>query len=270
MLIGSPLCGATIRLLILLAVATKSVLAVDPNRPTTSYIRTSFTVEDGLSSNVVNTIVQTRNGFLWIGTDAGLDRFNGRHFAPIYFRGPRSTPQGIVSVLAEGPDGDLWVGTSNGLVRIASAGLDHFDRSQSIFYHPGAGVNEEITCLRFSRDGTLWAGTNGGLYRFRGSQFETVMPAVSISRIEESADGHLLVVTGGRFVELDGTRIIEHPGLPNQLGILPKGLFHVFQDLKGVLWFSTGAGLARTVNGSIERFQPYGVSGVRGMFQVYE
>src|SRR5947209_10571976 len=92
MLIRSPLRGATVRLLILLAVATRSVLAVDPNRPTTSYTRTSFTVEDGLSSNVVNAIVQTRSGFLWIGTDAGLDRFNGRHFTPIYFRGPRTTP----------------------------------------------------------------------------------------------------------------------------------------------------------------------------------
>jgi len=246
------------------------VLAVDPNRPTTSYIRTSFTVEDGLSSNVVNAIVQTRSGFLWIGTDAGLDRFNGRHFTPIYFRGPRTTPQGIVSALAEGPDGDLWVGTSNGLVRIANSALDHFDRSQSIFYHPGAGMSAEITCLRISRDGTLWVGTNVGLYRFRGSQFETAMPGVFISRIEESADGHLLVATGKGFVELDGMRIIEHRGLPNQLGILPKSLFHVLQDRKGVVWFCTGAGLARSVSGSIERFQPYGVPGVPGVFQAYE
>src|ERR1700754_1994111 len=46
--------------------------ALDPNQPATSYLRTTFTVEDGLSSNVVNAIVQTRNGFLWIATDAGL------------------------------------------------------------------------------------------------------------------------------------------------------------------------------------------------------
>src|ERR1700704_4781543 len=148
MIARSPLCRATVRLLILLAAATQFALAVDPNRPTTSYIRTSFTVEDGLSSDGVRAIVQTRSRFLWIGTDAGLDRFNGRHFTPIYFRGPRTTPQGIVSALAEGPDGDLWVGTRNGLVRIASAALDHFDRSLSIFYHPGVSMNDEITCLR--------------------------------------------------------------------------------------------------------------------------
>jgi ligand-binding sensor domain-containing protein len=183
MLNRPSLCGVTVRLLILLAVAAQSVLAVDPNRSTTSYIRTSFTVEDGLSSNVVNAILQTRNGFLWIGTDAGLDRFNGGHFTPIYFRGPRATPQGIVSALAEGPDGDLWVGTTNGLVRIASAALENFDRSQSIFYHPGAGISDEIKCLRFNRDGMLWVGTNLGLYRFGDNQFESVMPGVFVSRI---------------------------------------------------------------------------------------
>src|SRR5258708_40297669 len=78
-----------------LTIPTKSARALDPKQPATSYIRTTFTVEDGLSSNVVNAIVQTRNRFLWIGPDAGLNRFNGRHVSPIYFRGPGSTQQGI-------------------------------------------------------------------------------------------------------------------------------------------------------------------------------
>src|SRR4029077_14592363 len=108
---------AAIGFSIVLTLVTKPAHAIDPRRPTTSYIRTTFSVEDGLSSNVVNAILQTRNGFLWIGTDAGLDRFDGRHFTPIYFRGTKSTPQGIVSTLAEGPDGDLWIGTSAVLVR---------------------------------------------------------------------------------------------------------------------------------------------------------
>src|SRR5271154_5499274 len=131
---------------IVLTSVTTSARAVDPKQPASSYLRKTFTVEDGLSSNVVNAIVQTRNGFLWIGTDAGLDRFDGRHFTPIYFRGPSSTPQGSVSALAEGPDGDLWVGTSAGLFRIAQSALDRFDfdRSLSVFYHPGAGVSDEI------------------------------------------------------------------------------------------------------------------------------
>ena len=249
--------------------ATKSAGAVDPNQPASSYIQTIFTVEDGLSSNVVNAIVQTRNGFLWIGTDAGLNRFDGRHFTPIYFRGPKSTPQGNVSALAEGPEGDLWIGTSAGLVRIPRLALDRFDRSLSVFYHPGAGLSDEITWLRFSRDGALWVGTEAGLYRFAGNRFENVIALASISKIEESTDGHLLVISNQGFIELDGTRVVEHPGLSDQLGIHPDALFHVFQDRKGAVWFCTIAGLARRVNGSIQRFQPYGLGG-HSVLRVYE
>src|SRR5580658_5479757 len=260
---------ATAGLSMVLTIAPAPGHAVDPDQTASSYLRTTFTVEDGLSSNVVNAILQTRNGFLWIGTDAGLNRFNGRHITAIYFRGPKSTPQGIVSTLAEGPDGDLWIGTSAGLVRIARLALDQFDRSLSVFYHPGAGISDEITCLHFGRDGTLWVGTGAGLYRFGGNRFETAIPRASISRIEESVDGHLLIISGQGFVELDGTRVLEHPGLANQLGIAPDSFFHVFQDREGAVWFCTSAGLARRINGSIERFQHYGSAG-RGVFRVYE
>ena len=260
---------AAVGFLILLTLATKSARAVDPRAPATSYARTTFSVEDGLSSNVVNAILQTRNGFLWIGTDAGLNRFNGRHFTPIFFRGTKSTPQGIVSALAEGPDGDLWIGTSAGLVRISRLALDQFDQSLSVFYHPGAGLSDEITCLHFSRDGELWVGTGAGLYRFDGKRFEAAIPNASISRIEESANGHMFIISGQGFIELDGKRVVENPGLANQLGIRPDAFFHVFEDREGVVWFCTSAGLARRVNGLIERFQHYGTGG-QGVYRVYE
>ena len=260
---------AAVGFLILLTLATKSARAVDPRAPATSYARTTFSVEDGLSSNVVNAILQTRNGFLWIGTDAGLNRFNGRHFTPIFFRGTKSTPQGIVSALAEGPDGDLWIGTSAGLVRISRFALDQFDQSLSVFYHPGAGLSDEITCLHFSRDGELWVGTGAGLYRFDGKRFEAAIPNASISRIEESANGHMFIISGQGFIELDGKRVVENPGLANQLGIRPDAFFHVFEDREGVVWFCTSAGLARRVNGLIERFQHYGTGG-QGVYRVYE
>jgi len=264
------LFSAAVGLSFALIIPTKSARAVDPKQPASSYLRNTFTVEDGLSSNVVNAIVQTRNGFLWIGTDAGLNRFNERHFTPIYFRGPGSTPQGIVSTLAEGPDGDLWIGTSAGLVRISRPALDAFDRSLSTFYHPGAGISDEITRLYFSRDGALWVGTGAGLYRFDGKRFDTVIPLVSISRIEENADGHMLIITSRGFIELDGRRIVEHRGLSDRLGIYADSFYHVYQDRTGVVWFSTKFGLARRVNGSIERSRPYGVAGDDSAFQVYE
>ena len=221
------------------------------------YIRNDFTVENGLPSNVVNAIVQTRNGFLWVGTDAGLARFNGRRFTPIYFRGPQPAPPGIVSALAEGPDGDLWIGTGAGLARIARPALDFFDPSRSAFYHAGPGPSDEITCLRFTPDGVLWIGTNGGLYRFKDANFVSVLRGVSIRRIETTPESHVLIMAGGRFLEWNG-KILDHQALAGELGIKADDFFDIFQDRKGAVWFCTMAGLARRDGDRVERFAGFG------------
>jgi signal transduction histidine kinase/ligand-binding sensor domain-containing protein len=244
----------------LIAVAG-SGLALDPSSPTRDFIRTDFTVENGLPSNVVNAIIQTRNGFLWIGTDAGLVRFNGRRFIPVYFRAPEPAPQGIVRALAEGPEGDLWVGTGAGLARIARPALNFLDQSFSVFYHPGAGSSDEISCLRFAPDGSLWIGTNTGLYRFKDGRFIPVLSGVAVNRIEKGSEGHLLIVTQHGFVEWDGTHIVEHRGLAKQLSIEADQILDVFQDHKGAMWFCTLAGLARREGNRIERFPGYDIPG---------
>src|ERR1700721_1971337 len=96
----------------LLAAATRPGLALDPQSPASSYRRTTFTTEDGLGANVVNDILQARDGSLWIATYAGLTRFDGQHFTQVDFPLAPS-----VNSIAEGPDGDLWLGTQAGVSR---------------------------------------------------------------------------------------------------------------------------------------------------------
>src|ERR1700721_1726756 len=108
--------------------------ALNPSQPPSSYLQTTFTVADGLPSNVVNAIVQTASGYLWLGTDDGLSRFNGRRFRRFSFRGSSSTPQGVVHALAISPAGKLWIGTDTGLARIRSGNLDYFNPSLVSFY----------------------------------------------------------------------------------------------------------------------------------------
>jgi ligand-binding sensor domain-containing protein len=119
-------------------------LALDPKG--SSYLRADFTVEQGLPDNEVNAITQTRNGFLWVGTDGGLARFDGEHFTQIRLRSGKSK-EVLVSYLLTAADGALWVGTDSGLAYIPSAAQDHFDRSLVTMYHPGAGPSDRIACL---------------------------------------------------------------------------------------------------------------------------
>src|SRR4029077_497576 len=110
------LCG------LLLLMAVSSAWALDPSQPTSSYIRTRFTEEDGLHGNIVDDVVQSPNGFLWVIVDGrALARFDGRHFT--LFDSPHH-----FNTLALAPDGDLWVGTRDDLERIAAAALNQFGR----------------------------------------------------------------------------------------------------------------------------------------------
>jgi len=252
---------------VVIMIVTCRGLALDPGQPASSYLRKYFTMEDGLPANEVNTILQTQNGFLWVGTEAGLARFDGERFTPIKL-GP-GVAQLPVRSLSTTPQGDLWVGTNAGLARIPSSALDHFDRALVTMYHAGPGQSDQILCIHRSRAGTLWVGTSGGLFRFDRDNFFSIISHDMISRIEEDSDGHLLIITGHGFVELDGARIIPHPEIAQQLGVATNAVFHVFEDRKGVTWYCTSAGVARRVGGHITKIEPYGVPH-SGVWRVYE
>jgi len=231
--------------------------ALDRPEPTSGYVIQKFTVEDGLLSNNVNAILQTRDGFLWIGTQDGLLRFDGRHFTPIQFL-PQASPI-LVSALAEAPDGAIWVGTRAGLARIPSPRSVELGRIS--IYHSASGEGDSVQCLHFSRNGDLWVGTHTGLYRFENGGFLTIIPQLWTSRIEEASNGNLLIITSKGFVEWDGKQVIRYPQLPGQLGVVQHGIFHVIEDHTGTRWYCTESGVARQVGSSIERLKPYGGEG---------
>ncbi len=241
-------------------------LALDPQA--SSYLRTDFTVEQGLPDDEVNAITQTPNGFLWVGTDGGLARFDGEHFTQIRLR-PGISKEIPVNFLLTAGDGALWVGTDSGLVYIPATAVDHFDRSLVTMYHPGAGPSDRISCL-LMRKGILWVGTGHGLYRFDRGHLVTVIPDEPVSTMDQTADGHLLIIAGQGFVEWDGARILRYPEYPKQLGVENDGIFQVHEDRNRVRWFCTSSGIARLVNGSFQKLAPFGHLPEEAAYRIYE
>ena len=234
--------------------------AQKPDALTGDYIRSDFTVEDGLPDNVVNAIVQTRNGLLWVGTESGLASFDGREFSPVDLQTSGSPSQGAVNALLESSNGDLWVGTDAGVMRIPAPALEEFNPTLGTFYHVGPGPSNEVEALLQTREGEIWAGTDHGLYRLDAGKFVAAIPGISVSRVAEALNGHLLIVTDRGFIEWDGREVIHHPGLAASLGVHDDQIFNVFQDSGGTMWYGTPRGIRERGARPLPALKPAGVA----------
>lgn len=236
-------------LFLVLLLATPA-LALDPNQPAKSLLRTHFTADDGLFGAIVDQIVQTPDGFLWLVTNGThLSRFDGKNFH--HFDNPQSLS------LAVGPDGDLWAGTVQDLLRIPSSSFKQFNLTGLTSHHPGPGSEPTIRFLRFTRDGVLWLGTAYGMFRYQGGQLVAVGPRISTRQITEAPDGHLLVTTDEGFIEFAGSEVVPHPKLAAQLGVKDNEIFDVLRDSHGNTWYVTVMGVARETDGRIEKLGTY-------------
>ena len=105
-------CRAAARLLgaVLLSLwLLPGALALDPNRTVSQYVRQRWTIENGFPKGPVYSIAQTPDGYLWVGTEAGLIRFDGSEFKPMDLSVSEQVGTGPVRGLIEDGHGDLWI-----------------------------------------------------------------------------------------------------------------------------------------------------------------
>lgn len=251
--------GTSRRLVLLLCLLSSSVAAIwaDDSSIASQYIRTDFTIDDGLPDSVVNTVIQTENGLLWVGTGSGLASFDGRTFTPVPVRIPGAAAGSTINSLVEGPDGDLWVGGEAGVVRIPKRDLNDSYVADSKAFRLGDQQSDAVEVLFRARDGTIWAGTNHGLYRFDGIQFLRALPSVHIARINQALNGRLMLTTSDGVLDYDGKAFVRHAGLGALLGVHDDQIFDVLQDSEGRMWYGTRIGIRSVVGGRAIPLSPH-------------
>jgi PAS domain S-box-containing protein len=121
------------------------VSALDTSRQLTQYGHTAWRIEDGVFAGTPNAIAQTTDGYLWIGTQTGLTRFDGVRF--VSWRPPegKELPSSRINSLLGARDGSLWIGTTKGLARWRNGEL--------INYKDSTGT---IMAILEDRAGTIW------------------------------------------------------------------------------------------------------------------
>jgi ligand-binding sensor domain-containing protein/signal transduction histidine kinase len=253
------------RIVALLFLFTQSAWAASSPQDSlaaSQYIRTEFTVDDQLPDNTVNTITETENGLLWVGTTSGLASFDGRTFTPIPLRVPGGLSASAVNTLIEGADGDLWVGTDAGVVRVPKKDLNDSYFTDSTAFRLGEQQSDNVEILFKARDGTIWAGTEHGLYRFDGTRFLCEVSNLYVGRINQALSGQLILNTGKGYAEFDGKHIIWRPSLSARFRVPDNQIFDSYQDSDGTIWYCTHAGLRATNGQTSVTISPYGLDRV--------
>jgi ligand-binding sensor domain-containing protein len=226
------------------------VFALDPYKTINQYGHNAWMRKNGLPANTVNVALQTHDGYFWIGTSAGLFRFDGVHYSEVNTNPNDSVANEKISSLCETRDGILWIGTTYGGLRCLKDG-------KVTLYGQNEGLAEiEIKRLFESRTGNFWVGTAFGLFLLSEGRFKQVpINPAYITSITEDSQGRIWVGThaGVRILkDVDGSEIFDLTsanGLPNNI------TSSICVDRTSNVWIGTEDGLACWKNGLLKTYK---------------
>lgn len=258
----------------------RPALALDPDKAFHHFVRTSWSIQNGLPQISVQAITQDQQGYIWVATQNGLARFDGVRFTTY---SPENQPAmagvWIRSLMADSA-GRVWIGTYKGLtvyengvfraipaadtaqfpmldihavaedqgrlVVATTSGVFDYDGGKLV-HRPGSPA--PATALLKSADG-IWIGGTGGIFHSSGKQTELIpLPAGLrqgvVTRLAE-AQGKIWAGTSvGLFVRAGG--VLEAAGTEPILQNSPTTM--LYQDSDRNLWVASNAGMARIRNG---------------------
>ena len=203
------ICAGTM-LLLAIGAAPAGVRAADLRDILTDYSVGAWSQKDGLPAGAVNALAQDAEGYLWVGTEIGLLRFDGVRFTALDATGGELLPNLPVRALLLGRDCSLWVGFggSGGISRIAGRQVRNYTEPDGL----PAGA---ITFLSEDASGVVWSGATHGLFRFVDERWEnyqktTGLPAgLAYSAYESTAHDFIVGMGDGIFRLAKGAATFE-------------------------------------------------------------
>jgi diguanylate cyclase (GGDEF)-like protein len=259
------------------------VAALDPEKSFHHYVRNTWSIEEGLPQISALAIAQDRQGYLWVGTQAGLARFDGVRFSVYTPETSPGLPGVWIHSLLVDPDNRLWVSTYRGLavhengvfrrIPLAGAETDAVTDTRDIV-RTGRGellvagnqgvlrVQDEELVLAYplprpatalmTRGDELWVGNRGRVVRIAGGRIELLpLPEgdedTVVTELLES-QGRLWAGTSSGLFHREGDRWLRYEG-GEPLSVTPVET--MFEDRDGNLWIGMVENLARLRNGRV-------------------
>jgi len=243
---------------------------LNPSLDINQYAHKAWTVREGFFKGAMFSIAQTPDGYLWLGTEFGLLRFDGVRSVPWEPAG-KHLPSGLIRSLLVARDGRLWIGTEEGLASWKEGALAQFpelagqrvnalveDREGTIWagsgdsatgrlcalqsgvvkcYGVDGSLGSSVDSLYEDSQGNLWAGGTTGLWRWKPGppKLYPVPDTEYIQGLIDGDNGGLLIARNGGIRQLIDGKVEAYPlpGAPRQL---PN---HLLRDRNGGLWIGT-------------------------------
>ncbi|HWS96887.1 MAG TPA: two-component regulator propeller domain-containing protein, partial [Candidatus Methylomirabilis sp.] len=269
--------------------------ALDPSLDISQYAHTSWKIRDGFTKGVIFSIAQTPDGYLWLGTEFGLYRFDGVRATPWEPPAGQQLPSNYIRHVLAARDGTLWISTQKGLATWKDAKLTEYpaftghvadalleDRQGSVWVvlsGPGricairsgkaecygaGSFGQGVYAVYEDHYGDLWALSQTGVWRWTPGapqQYPFPRSGTEANALIEDDSGAIILATNDGLKQLAGGKIQSHPlqGIPED--IRP---FRFLRSTDGSLWIGTNQGLLRLNRGKIDIFSARdGLSGDR-------
>ena len=242
-----------VTLLPVLLVFCACAFALDPSLDISQYAHTSWKVRDGFTKGENWSIAQTPDGYLWLGTEFGLYRFDGVRAVSWQPPTGKLLPSDTIGHLLAARDGTLWIGTLRGLASWKDGMLTTYPELSG----------EQVWSVLEDREGTIWAGSivaqppSGKLCAIRSRDVQCFggdgSLAYGVIALYEDSKGTLWAsgFTGFWRWKPGPPKFFSMPGNVN-------GIRAFAEDEQGALLFGTQTGIKRLVG---ERAEPYAIEG---------
>ena len=243
---GHPRIRAMVVAIVLTYMIIPRGYGLNPAKSLRQYVLRTWTSEQGLPQNSIRPMLQTRDGFLWVGTRGGLARFDGISFVLYKANAPDSIPNDSITGLAEDRDGSLWISSPGGLTRYR---YGHFHN-----YSSRDGLPENsIWRIAVDPAGGVWAVTrHSELFHFDGTNTRRYPSSIvaspeEVNALLEDTQGALWIATfHGLFAFGQDKSFVR---FTHRNGLAGDRIFALALDHKGELWSAGTGGLSRFTSG---------------------
>jgi signal transduction histidine kinase/ligand-binding sensor domain-containing protein/DNA-binding response OmpR family regulator len=214
------------------------VFALDPSLQLSQYVIDNWQIADGLPQSSVAAIARTPDGYLWVGTQEGLARFDGVRFVTYDSSNVADFPNKFITTLFVDHSGKLWVGGWSGIAVVENGRVQRYDKT-------GPLANADVRAMAEDQNNRLWIATAHGLFVVNGGDLALIDPASElhdgpINALQVDAHGALWVATGsGALYRFDGRRFHSVESVSHSA---VDAITAMLIDPDGSLWFGTNNG----------------------------